>query len=101
MPEKEIIECTYILKMLFNGDDPEVTREIVQQVLGPEHEVVSASSVLYDGSNSDRDSSIIHHVIKVNTPAPTDIANKLMGDCWVRKIHHMFTVDNGSNTHDS
>lgn len=99
MSKEEIIECTYIMKMLFNGDDPEVTREIMQQVLGPEHEVVSANSVLFDSTNADRGPSVIHHVIKVNTPAPTAIANRLMGDSWVRKIHQIFTIDNGSDTH--
>ena len=98
MPAEQFIECTHIFKLNLSIDDnsTEVTRELLQQYLGPEHEVLSASSVTLSSFHTDNP-SVIHHVVKVKTTAPSEIANILLGDRWVRKDHILFTaVDHGS-----
>ena len=94
MPAEQFIECTYIFKLNYAGT--EVTQELLQQYLGPEHEVLSASSVTLNSSHTDNP-SVIRHVVKVKTTAPSEIANILMGERWDRKDHILFTeVDHGS-----
>mmetsp|Transcript_11433 Transcript_11433/g.16391 ORF Transcript_11433/g.16391 Transcript_11433/m.16391 type:complete len:99 (-) Transcript_11433:321-617(-) len=93
MPEDQIIDCTYIIKLnwIDHDEDTEVTRELLQQYLGSGHEVLSASTVILNSSHT-VNPSVIHHVVKVRTTAPSDIANKLMGpERWVRKDQVLFT----------
>lgn len=94
MPAEQTVECTYIFKLNLNIDNnqTEITRELLQQHLGAEHEVLSATSVILNTDNP----SVIHHVVKVKTTAPSEIANILMGERWVRKDHILFTVDHSS-----
>eukprot|EP00573_Skeletonema_grethae_P000789 CAMPEP_0201690912 /NCGR_PEP_ID=MMETSP0578-20130828/4221_1 /ASSEMBLY_ACC=CAM_ASM_000663 /TAXON_ID=267565 /ORGANISM="Skeletonema grethea, Strain CCMP 1804" /LENGTH=97 /DNA_ID=CAMNT_0048176011 /DNA_START=115 /DNA_END=408 /DNA_ORIENTATION=- len=95
MPAEQIFDCTYIIKLipnqvlphLNNVNETEVTQEFLQQCLGPEHEVLSASAIT-DPTNP----LVIHHVVKVKTPTPSEIANRLMGgESWVRKDQVLFT----------
>jgi hypothetical protein len=98
MPAEQLIECTYVFKLNLNIDDDgtELTRELLQQYLGPAHEVLSASSVTLNSSHTDNP-SVTHQIVKVKTTAPSEIANILMGERWVRKDHILFTaVDHGS-----
>ena len=86
--------CTYIFKMKIHSDDnPEATQAILQRILGPRHEVVSASTISFPNSTNASDSSVMHHIVKINTPTPDGIATRLMGTGWVRKDHILYTVD--------
>lgn len=94
-----ISACTYVFKMDADEmSDPEVTRVMLQQILGPEHEVVSASSLSFPNSPDEDDAKWKHHVVKINTPTPDGIATRLMGEDWVRKDHIMYTTDLSSSS---
>ena len=80
--------------MKIQGDEnPEATQSILQRMLGPQHEVVSASTLSFPNSTDPDDASVMHHIVKINTPAPDAIATRLMGIDWVKKHHIAYTVD--------
>jgi hypothetical protein len=85
------ITCTYVFRFDREDDNatPAETRAIIQSYLGSEHEVLSSSKLQFNTIDTDN-SSIIHHVVKVKTCAPTDVATKLMGNAWVRQDHILF-----------
>jgi hypothetical protein len=76
-----------------DDDNPETTQAILQHILGPQHEVVSASTLSFPNSTDPDDASVMHHIVKINTPTPDGIATRLMGENWVRKDHILYTVD--------
>jgi hypothetical protein len=83
--------CTYVFR--FDEDDtasPDETRTILQSYLGSAHEVVSASRLKFNTTQTNN-TSVIHHVVKVKTCAPTEVAIKLIGNnAWVREDHILF-----------
>lgn len=83
--------CTYVFRI--DEDDtatPSETRTLLQSYLGSAHEVVSASRLKFNTTHIDN-TSVIHHVVKVKTYAPTEVATKLIGDnAWVRQDHILF-----------
>ena len=94
MSAEEVKHCTYIFKMEKQSDDnPETTQSILQHILGPRHEVVSASTLDFPNSTDPNDASVMHHIVKINTPTPDALATRLMGTDWVKKHHIVYTVD--------
>lgn len=86
--------CTYILR-IDNEDHAEQImssaeiRVRLQDFLGPEHTVLTADKLKLQSTHADQ-SSPVHNVVKVKTCKPTVVANKLMGDKWVREDHVLF-----------
>mmetsp|Transcript_5721 Transcript_5721/g.9380 ORF Transcript_5721/g.9380 Transcript_5721/m.9380 type:complete len:121 (+) Transcript_5721:526-888(+) len=95
--------CTYIMRTQVEqqNDDTEVLaifdqmmssaemRVKVQAYLGSDHTVLSANKLKFQ-SALEEDPCMIHNVVKVRTRAPTVVANKLMGNSWVRQDHILF-----------
>lgn len=84
--------CTYILRLDSEYDSQMSTAQVlttIQTYLGSEHEVLSANKLKLH--SPDIDSSAIHNVLKIKTPAPSFVANKLLGNAsWERKDQILF-----------
>jgi hypothetical protein len=89
------ITCTYIFRIDSETEDgeanPDETRTRIQSYIGSEHEVISASRIRLNATHTGN-STVLHHVVKIKTSAPTDVATKLMGDAWDREDHILFTA---------
>jgi hypothetical protein len=85
--------CTYVFKIESDDeyrDDSDEIRNYIQLLLGPDHEVISASKMSFSTLRTDDSSSVLQHVVKVKTNAPTEVAEKFMGSDWVREDHILF-----------
>ena len=84
--------CTYVLRIDSEDDSQMSTAQVlttIQTYLGSEHEVLSANKRKLH--SPDIESSAIHNVLKIRTPAPSFVANKLLGNAsWVRNEHILF-----------
>lgn len=84
--------CTYVFKIQSEQEDIDDSDEIrtsIQSLLGPDHEVISASKMKFSTLCTD-DSPVSQHVIKIKTKMPTHVATKFMGGEWVREDHVLF-----------
>ena len=95
--------CTYVFRIQSEKDDreedPNETRESIQNFIGSEHEVYSVSKMKF-GTICAANSSVINHVIKIKTHAPTYVANKFMGHDWVREDHVIFKAGRPTAAHN-
>eukprot|EP00986_Skeletonema_menzelii_P010493 scaffold5112_cov76-Skeletonema_menzelii.AAC.3 len=86
--------CTYILRIDSEQQNEQMMRSAeirfyLQALLGPEHDVLSVDKLKLNSSQAD-EFSPIHNVVKVKTCKPMVVANKLMGDKWIREDHVLF-----------
>lgn len=95
--------CTYVFKIESDDedrDDSDEIRNYIQSLLGPDHEVISASKMSFSTLRTG-DSSVLQHVLKVKTNAPTEVAEKVMGSDWVREDHILFKGSKPLNISDN
>mmetsp|Transcript_5288 Transcript_5288/g.7391 ORF Transcript_5288/g.7391 Transcript_5288/m.7391 type:complete len:101 (-) Transcript_5288:125-427(-) len=89
------ITCTYVFRIDSETEDgeasPDETRTRIQLYLGFEHEVISASRIRLNTTHTDN-TTVVHHVVKIKTCAPTVVASRLMGNAWDREDHILFTA---------
>eukprot|EP00984_Skeletonema_dohrnii_P034607 scaffold33607_cov84-Skeletonema_dohrnii-CCMP3373.AAC.1 len=87
------LTCTYVMRIERATEEdmttPEQARLLLQNFLGPEHEVMSANRMRFNTIHTDN-SCIDHHVIKVRTCMPEAVATRLIGNTWVKEEHILF-----------
>ena len=82
--------CTYVFAIEDddeNEDNEAILQNVIQSILGSEHEVLSLVKMRFSTINSEPE---FQHVLKVKTNSPEYVATKFMGNNWVREDHILF-----------
>jgi hypothetical protein len=82
-------KCTYVFAIEDDDEDQDneaLLQNVIQSILGSEHEVLSLVKMRF----CTNDSVEFQHVLKVKTNSPSYVATKFMGNDWVREDHILF-----------